>query len=439
MPGSFLVNLGLAAEVVAVGFSAFTGYRAFSLSRALPGPIYRVRAEWTWIFSVIVIGVTGIFFIADLEIGGPFISQFLTGVNVTLTLFALVVLFAWVSSTIGVAFEQDFFHRDTLHWSSFRIPYWIGVTTAVLLSFFASGIEHCKIGCVDYVPYASVLYEASAVLVAVLMVYSSAILYVTAVRTPDATLERHFKWLGPFVAAAALALIILPIYGILVAFGSFFLFRASRFLSPAEPLSGVEIQGGAVSQEKRIGSGWQKYRTVSILVILISLVLAALILAEDGLLLKLGLPSAEGLTSVMIVYGVLVVLLITKTRLGFTLGLISSSLMFLVQVFNHFFAPPNTFISEADIAHFFPQGFSAYVLGLAPVYDQALCPLACPPLLYSAAVLFFIQVPLIAASYLGLRAERGASSRAPEARAVLEGESPPDSRPSIHRKLNLCL
>jgi hypothetical protein len=410
MSSSVLVSIGLAAEVAAVGFSAVTGYRAFSLSRALPGPVYRVRSEWTWIFSVLMIGITGIFFAADVGLFGSYIGDFLTGVNSYLVQFAIVVLLAWVSSTISVAFEQDFFHRDTWHWSSLRRPFWVGVASSVNLWFFGEGLKHCDpLGCGSYLQYEPFLTGASEVIIVVLIVYASVVLYVSALRTPDKTLSSHVRWMVPFVATAAIAFVLYQFYGIFIAIGSYFLFRASGFLSPADPLGSVEIQGvGVAFEQKSSELGWQKYRTVSISLIFISVLLAAVILVEDGLLKKLSISSSEALTSVMFVYGVLIVLLITKTRLGFTLSIISSTLMLFVQLVNDL-APPSGFQSPADIAKFFPNGFTSYVLGLSPVYDQTLCPFACPPFLYSAAIFLAIQVPLIAACYLGLRAERRAS------------------------------
>jgi hypothetical protein len=135
------------------------------------------------------------------------------------------------------------------------------------------------------------------------------------------------------------------------------------------------------------------------------LLIAAVILAEDVPLKKLSVHGGEALTSAMVVYEILVVLMVTRTRLGFTVGLIPSTLMLLAQIVNDF-VPLSGFIPPDEMAKFFPNGFTAYVLGFSPVNDPMLCPKACPPFAYSALVFLVLQVPLIFAWYLGLRSEK---------------------------------
>jgi hypothetical protein len=72
--------IGLASEVVAIGFCASTAYRAFSLSKALPGHQYRTRAEWIGAFSIIFIGSTAVAFVSVSGLFSTFVTNFLSGV-----------------------------------------------------------------------------------------------------------------------------------------------------------------------------------------------------------------------------------------------------------------------------------------------------------------------------------------------------------------------
>ena len=190
MSSSILVLLGLVGEAVAVGFCLVTAYKAFSLSRALPGQVYRIRAEWTGTFSIILIGVTVIAFAAGLGSPGAYLTKFLSYTNLVLSHIAVIVLFAWVSSILGVAFDLDFFHRDTGHWSKMRWTLWIGVGTTFVLFFVFEEIKVC-ITCGSYLSFASLVEDASLILIGVMALYASFVLYLAGRRTPEKTMHQH--------------------------------------------------------------------------------------------------------------------------------------------------------------------------------------------------------------------------------------------------------
>ena len=106
-------------------------------------------------------------------------------------------------------------------------------------------------------------------------------------------------------------------------------------------------------------------------------------------------------------YGIVVGLLATNAKLGFTLGCISSAVMLSFQVLPLFSGPPE---NSANIAQYIPHGFLAYVLGSAPVHDSTLCPLACPPGDYSALALLLANALLVITCYMGLRTEMNEAS-----------------------------
>ncbi|MHB8568294.1 MAG: hypothetical protein ACYC7D_07495 [Nitrososphaerales archaeon] len=408
---SILAGLSLATVVIAIGFCSSTAYRAFSLSRALPGQVHKTRAEWIGSFSIILIGSIIIGFASDSGFFSAFASNFLSGVYSYMGSFVAVFLFAWLSSTIGVASELDFFHRDTWHWRSFRKFFWAGVVLAATANILVSITElnpcvSASCGPIDtLVPLVGMLL---LFLFLVLVIYTSIVLYLSSQKIQDKVSQRHLKWLAIFVVIFVptfLAPETFP-FSIFWVVSTYFLFRLSGFLTRAEKIESVSIHGiEAPKRKSYTRSTSLKYRVISLFMIGFSLFLSGIILNDDGLVKKLAPGNAEAFTSVTIIYGILFVLLVTKVRLGFILSLLSSTLWLFAQITN-VLIPVNSFVTASNIALYFPHGFAAYVLGLAPVHDPTLCPYTCPPLQYSALISLVIQVPLIVSCYLGVRAER---------------------------------
>jgi hypothetical protein len=407
---SILVAIELASEVVTIGFCASTAYRAFSLSKALPGHIHRNRAEWIGSFSIFLIGVTAVNLISALGFFGTFATNFSAGVYSYVSAFLAVFLLAWLSSTIDVAAELDFFHRDPLHWSSLKRYFWIlgilGIGGLILMS--VSELNPCVSANCSFIELVSMIGGLGGLLLIALIVFALFVLYFSSRKVNDKIFKRHINWLELFTIILVFG-IVTTSGGILFAVATYFLFRTSDFLTPAEKIEAISIHGEEPTRKKALKiSPSLKYRVIALILLAFSLFLAGIILNDDGLLKKLAPGNAEAFASVTIVYGILLVLLATKVKIGFYLGLLSSILWLFAQIAN-VLIPVNSFVTASNIALFFPQGFTSYLLGLAPVHNATLCPYTCPPLQYSALISLVIQVPLVLSCYFGLRAEKKAS------------------------------
>jgi hypothetical protein len=408
-PESIYTAAVLVADVIAAGFSSITAYRAFSLSRALPGQVYRTRAEWIGTFSIILIAATAISFGSDSGYFDSFVSNFLDGVDLYMTSFFFVFLFAWLSSTVGVASDLDYFHRDTLRWGTMKRVFWAGVVLVVVATTLVSvsQLNPCvAASCSPIAKLAPLIYGGSALIAVILVIYASAVLFVTSRRVKEKILRSHLKWLGLFAVTLIFSL---SAFQILIPVSAYFLFRSSNFLTPAERVESIPIHGREEMNKRRdpVGSPSLKYRAISLLIIGFSLFLAGIILKDDGLLKKIAPGNAEAFTTVMIIYAILFVLIISRVKLGFMLGLLSSTLWLFAQIAN-VLIPVNSFVTSSNVALYFPRGFSLYVLGFAPVHNPTLCPYTCPPLQYSGLISLLIQIPLILCCYLGFRLERKA-------------------------------
>ena len=407
---SILAAIELASEIVTIGFCASSAYRAFSLSKALPSYMHRNRAEWIGSFSIFLIGVTVVVFISAVGFFGTFVTNFSLGVFSYVSAFLIVFLFAWLSSTIDVAAELDFFHRNTMHWTSLKRYFWIlgilGIGGLILTS--VSELNPCVSANCSFIQHVSMVGGLSGLLLIALIAFALFVLYLSSRKVKDKIFKRHINWLELFTVTLVFG-IVTDLFPILIAVATYFLFRASDFLTPAEKIESISIHGEEPTRKKALKiSPSLKYRVIAVILLAFSLFLAGIILNDDGLLKKLAPGNAEAFASVTIVYGILLVLLATKVKVGFMLGLLSSILWLFAQIAN-VLIPVNSFVTASNIALFFPQGFASYLLGLAPVHNSTLCPYTCPPLQYSALISLVIQVPLVLSCYFGLRAEKKAS------------------------------
>src|SRR5579862_9131526 len=91
-------------------------FRAIAIGRALVSPVFRKRAYWTAALMISAAFSSLTIFFPPTKV--PIIN-FLEALPFFLVLF---VILAFVDSTISATREIDFFHRDALHWSRFRIP-----------------------------------------------------------------------------------------------------------------------------------------------------------------------------------------------------------------------------------------------------------------------------------------------------------------------------
>lgn len=206
-----------ASALVAIGFEVLASYIGFSLNRVLGSKTHRNRALWMGISSVVF---TVYLMYVALELTEPFLA----GELYILRPFAVVVLFVVVFTTIRVAFDEDFLHRNTLYWGSLG---WVTLFLVLVLTS-ADAIFWYGAGLSIEVDLWAVVLLASAFL------YSGGVLLVSSLRTPDPTMRRYVVWLGltVFAIVVGFGLFFTSYFFIPVAFGSYFFYRAAASLSP---------------------------------------------------------------------------------------------------------------------------------------------------------------------------------------------------------------
>lgn len=156
-------------------------YRGIEIGRALVSGVYRNRAFWVAALGLVI-------FIQALPGYVPFVGEV---VIVGVPLFEIAFLslflafFAFVDSTILVALEMDFFHRNTLHWRQIRIVGYPLVFGFIITILFSPPLT-----------LPGLLMVILAVGTIVTIPYSAAALIIGARRTWDRTLKRHLTLLG---------------------------------------------------------------------------------------------------------------------------------------------------------------------------------------------------------------------------------------------------
>lgn len=172
--------------IVASAVAISVAYRGVSFGRAFISGVFRKRALWIAALGIasFIQAVPGyVTPIHDFTIEGlPFfeIAWF--------TLF--FVYLAFVDSTIMVALQMDFFHRDTLRWRKGRSVVFLvlGILVAAILLVAVGVVQN---------PSSSPVFTVPFVVSAFIVVpYSGAALFMGARRTPDRTLKRHLVLLA---------------------------------------------------------------------------------------------------------------------------------------------------------------------------------------------------------------------------------------------------
>jgi hypothetical protein len=167
--------------LVASIVSIMVVYRGLEFGRAFMSGVFRNRAFWITALGLVTFiqAVPGyITPVHDFSIGGvPFF------VIAWFTLF--FAYFAFVDSTIMVALQMDFFHRDTLHWKRGRFV----VFLALGILFIA--LLLVALGIVSNSANSAALLIPLVVSTFVVLPYAGVALFVGARRTQDRTLKRH--------------------------------------------------------------------------------------------------------------------------------------------------------------------------------------------------------------------------------------------------------
>jgi hypothetical protein len=230
MQGNPLVIVDSLAFTLSIIVSALAAYKAFTSRRVLAAPLYRNRALWTGTMALIVMlfDAWGIF----LENTGSSVTyglvppygspEFYT--FVILTASAVAVAFAWIDSTIRVALELDFLHRDAVGWMRLRLVAGVALVAGIVVGQFATaGWE----------------LATSIVLLAVPSAYETAALVVCGSRVRDETMRRYMRWMVFLVGSILLQLgtnTVSPYLNFPLAIAAFFLYGISNSLLKTAPL-----------------------------------------------------------------------------------------------------------------------------------------------------------------------------------------------------------
>jgi hypothetical protein len=184
-----IINLvGVLAILLGLGIMVFASYRAVEIGRVLVKGAYRSRAFWSSAVMIIIVisNLAGVLPV-------PF-PVFLIPI--------LIVILAFVDSSIRVAQEMDFFHRSALGWQGVRKPLYVILLLSSVIFVWALLFTS-----LDTLPAQLGASQFFAV-VAILFSYSAAALIVGARRTPDRTMRRFVRMLGLAIVSMVLYLTI---------------------------------------------------------------------------------------------------------------------------------------------------------------------------------------------------------------------------------------
>jgi hypothetical protein len=242
-----------ASGLVSLIILILAAYRGAELGSALTSRVYRSRAFWIAALCVMIALQSQI--PDSWETGGLPIFE--------LTFFLMIsVFFVFIDTTVSVALDTDFFHRNSLRWRQARFvayPIVIGWVVIFLAVTYLSGLTSppAWVSAIQNGPE-GVLFIAA-------ILYSILALVIGARRSPDKTLGRHILLLATFFAIFIATTLmfnytsILPVdllSDLLTVIGSYVLYRAVMTLSP---LGHIEKEVSAASKPS-LGSGIQPGR-----------------------------------------------------------------------------------------------------------------------------------------------------------------------------------
>lgn len=164
--------------------------RGIQIGRGLVDKTFKTRSYWTALIASFFITTTLLNFVPFF--GAPqttFVGAFLGSLPWQVEFF---ILFSFIDSTIMVTMKMDFFHRNTLRWSSFRRPLTVAYVVSDFFLFTSTNYAYSggPPGWLVPIVYASVAVVIGPLLIGV------PILLIGARRTPDRTMKRFVTLLG---------------------------------------------------------------------------------------------------------------------------------------------------------------------------------------------------------------------------------------------------
>jgi hypothetical protein len=198
---------------------AVVAYRGTQMARAFVSKVYRTRAIW-----IVAVSLALLFtylvghapYVSDLNVGTIPIGFF--------SIFILLIfLVPFIDSTILVALEMDFFHRNTLRWRRGRILFYIlmyGDIAFILVLFYyfslpstPAWVNSMTNSTAFNVLFPGILFGSLA--------YSVVALIASARRTSDIVLRKHLTYIGLLFAFGSISILNDFTVGILVIDGAF--------------------------------------------------------------------------------------------------------------------------------------------------------------------------------------------------------------------------
>jgi hypothetical protein len=165
--------------ILGVGIFLFATYRALTIGRVLVRGAYRNRALWTagTVIALILFTIS-----TTLPSNSPLLAFSFLAI--------MLILLAFVDSSIKVAQDTDFFHRSPLGWQRVRKPLYVIVIGLAVLDGLFAYLEPSNNSLL--MAGEAVWFLAGAGSIA----FASAALLVGARRTPDISMRRFVSTLG---------------------------------------------------------------------------------------------------------------------------------------------------------------------------------------------------------------------------------------------------
>ncbi|MDA4121000.1 MAG: hypothetical protein OK404_01165 [Thaumarchaeota archaeon] len=232
MSDSLFATVDTLVLSIAILICALASYRAFSSRRALASLVYRRRALWTGTVALISIFFEALQITADYTSYSTVTGVYPQGAALwvfaflgALTIVGSFVIFAWIDSTIGVALELDFLHRDSLRWKKLRPFAWALVAVGAI----GAGISIFQWE-----------FQVFVLMLGAPVAYSVGVLAISGLRVRDTTMRRYFRWMGLIVVALLLQLTTASLnfsINFPLALFAYFLYMASTSLLKISPLN----------------------------------------------------------------------------------------------------------------------------------------------------------------------------------------------------------
>jgi hypothetical protein len=251
MPSSLGIVYLVVVTAEALMFS-YAAYWGFSIRRALYVRLYRNQALGTGLVAVsgviLGLGSAALFYnVQGNSNPGPSATSF--------AILGVLTLFYWIDTSLLAARRSDPLLRDTFHWRSLRVVFWVGIILPfgllVSVIVYLLGPLALFVPCSPSVCAAPPPPWVQPVLFAPFLLTGVAGLFllVAARRSRDTNLKRNLRWFGLFAVSLLTSFI-----------------AEAAATSPLGPLMNVEYAGATIAAVGLLAGGYFLYRSARALV-----------------------------------------------------------------------------------------------------------------------------------------------------------------------------